>query len=501
MFTFLRFNELCLYSRDAIKVIFAVAQIGNRFRCYPTPAQEKTLLRWIGCQRNIYNSKVGEDRYFRRFARQSLSLTGEFAPIDQQYSQFKSELTPWLSEVPGVVLRNGAVLWKQAYERYFSKLGGRPGTHTKHGKQSVWLTSEVFKFVPVVDADTGEITGHQLHIGIPKFPVGVLAFKAHKDYKRPASLHISIHAGRWHVSFNYDDNIPEPTDQDITAWLVQFDEAKLRTMTVGLDRGVVIPVATSDGQAFDFSPVQKARLDQNTLAKKRWQRRQARRTKGSKGWIKAKRRVARYSRYGADVRRDVAHKTSHTLANNPQTTLFVFEALKVENMTARARGSIEEPGKNVRQKAGLNRRILASMWGQTKVFLQYKARRQGKLCIDVPPHYSSQECAACGHIHKDNRRLQAEFVCQRCGHSDNADHNASKVIAQRGVTLLLSGQSSRKEKKKCRITKRKAIGAESSESAAVMPPTLGETTVSRLGGNTPALWSLNRETPATSQRL
>jgi putative transposase len=436
-------------------------------------------LQWIGCQRYIYNSKVGEDRYFRRFASKSLSLTGEFAPIDQQYSPFKSELTPWLSEVPGVVLRHGAVLWKPADDRYFSKRGGRPVTHTKHGQPSVWLTSEQFKFVPV----------------------GVLAFKAHKEYQRPASLHISIHAGRWHVSFNYDDNIPEPTDQDITAWRMPFDEAQLRTMTVGLDRGLAILVATSDGQAFDFSPVQKARLDPNTLSKKRGQRRQARRTQGSKGWIKAKRRVARYRRYGADVRRDVAHKTSHTLANTPQNPLFVFEALKVENLTARARGCIEEPGKNVRQKAGLNRRILASMWGQTKVFLQYKVRRQGKLCIDVPPHDSSQECAACGHIHKDNRRLQAEFVCQRCGHSDNADRNASKVIAQRGVTRLLCGQSGRKVKKKCRITKRKAIGAESSESAAVMPPTLGETTVSRLGGNTPALWSLNRKTPATSQRL
>ena len=476
-------------------------QIGNSFRCYPTPAQAQTLLQWIGCQRNIYNSKVGEDQYFRRFARKSLSLTGEFAPIDQQYSQFKTELTPWLSEVPSVVLRNGAVLWKQAYGRYFSKLGGRPVTHTKHGKQSVWLTAELFKFVPVVDAETGEITGHQLHIGIKKFAVGVLAFKAHKDYKLPASLHISIHAGRWHVSFNYDDNIPEPSDKDITAWLVQFAEAELRTMTVGLDRGVTIPVATSDGQAFDFSPIQKERLDQNTLAKKRWQRRQARRTKGSKGWIKAKRRDARYSRYGADVRRDVAHKTSHTLVNNPQHKLFVFEALKVKNMTASAKGTIEAPGKNVRQKTGLNRSILASTWGQTKVFLQYKARRQGKLCIDVPPHYSSQGCAACGNIHKDNRLSQAEFVCQRCGNSDNADSNASKVIAQRGVTLLLSGQGGRKEKKKCRITKSKKIGAESSESAALLPPTLGETTVSRLGGNTPTLWSLNRETPATSQRL
>ena len=43
-------------------------QIGNRFRCYPTPAQAQTLLQWIGCQRYVYNAKVGEDQYFRRFS-------------------------------------------------------------------------------------------------------------------------------------------------------------------------------------------------------------------------------------------------------------------------------------------------------------------------------------------------------------------------------------------------------------------------------------------------
>lgn len=119
-------------------------QIGNRFRCYPTPAQAQTLLRWIGCQRHIYNAKVGEDRYFRQFARKSLAHAGQHAPIDQQYAQFKTEITPWLAEVPSPVLRNGAVLWKQAYSRFFAKLGGRPTIHKKIGKQSVWLTSELF---------------------------------------------------------------------------------------------------------------------------------------------------------------------------------------------------------------------------------------------------------------------------------------------------------------------------------------------------------------------
>ena len=87
---------------------------GYRFRCYPTDDQARTLRQWIGCQRFIYNAKVGEDRYFRRFAKSALALTGTPIPIDQTYAPFKTDLTPFLADVPAVVLRNGAVRWKQA---------------------------------------------------------------------------------------------------------------------------------------------------------------------------------------------------------------------------------------------------------------------------------------------------------------------------------------------------------------------------------------------------
>ena len=234
-------------------------QIGNRFRFYPTPAQAQTLLAWIGCQRFIYNAKVGEDRYFRAFARKSLAHVGEFAPIDQQYSHFKTEQTPWLSDVPSQILRNGAVLWKQAYGRYFSKLAGRPAIHRKTGEQSVWITSELFTFKPVLNKDTGEIS-FTLHIGTPKFALGQIKFTAHKDFKPAASIHISINAGRWHVSFNYDDGVLEPSMQETTEYLMQFTERELASVAVGLDRGVNIPLAASDGQTFGFTAIQGKRL-------------------------------------------------------------------------------------------------------------------------------------------------------------------------------------------------------------------------------------------------
>ncbi|MDD2610101.1 MAG: transposase [Giesbergeria sp.] len=472
-------------------------QIGNRFRCYPTPAQEKVLLQWIGCQRFIYNAKVQEDRYFRTFARKSLDHTGQFAPIDQQYSQFKHpELTPWLSEVPSQLLRNGAAKWMQAYSRFFAGLAGRPTIQAKYGKQSVWLTRELFSFEPIKD-ETGKVTHHLLHLGTKKHPLDCLAFTAHRDYALPASIHLSIHAGRWHVSFNYDDGIAEPSVEEITQWLRSFSTAELSSVTLGLDRGVKIPLAASNGQQFDFRAIEKKRLTQQEKRKKRWQRRQARRVKGSGRWKKAKQRVAQCQQYATDLRRDFCHQTSHALVADPAYKLYVFEALKVKNMTASAKGDTEKPGKNVQQKAGLNRAILASGWGQIKVYTQYKALRAGKLCIEVPAHYSSQECSHCGFTHPDNRHSQAAFVCQSCHCTDNADTNAAKVLVKRGVALMLGEGVAKKKVKRARVKKQK-VGAECSKPAGANQPTLVETWVNRPDGNILAYRSMKRETPATT---
>ena len=129
---------------------------GYRFRLYPTPEQQQTLLRWIGCQRLIYNAKVQEDRYFRRFAQRMVGTAGQPVPVDQQYRQFITECTPFLRDVPSQILRNGAAKFRQAYQRFFKKLGGRPKIKKKSGRQAVWLTKELFVFIPQFD-QTGAI--------------------------------------------------------------------------------------------------------------------------------------------------------------------------------------------------------------------------------------------------------------------------------------------------------------------------------------------------------
>jgi hypothetical protein len=225
---------------------------GCLFRAYPTLQQIAILLRWIGCQRFIYNSKVGENRYFRAFAGKFLSNTGLFAPIDQQYRQFKSELTPWLDEVPSQVLRNGAYKWAQAYQRYFKGLGGRPVLKRRHGKQSVWLTKELFDFIEFTNPTT-QRKELKLRIGTAKYPVGILEFTAHRDFKIPASIHLSVHGGRWSISFNADTERVEPDEAQTLAALKMLSAEELAPLTLGLDRGVTVPLVGSDRQKWDIS--------------------------------------------------------------------------------------------------------------------------------------------------------------------------------------------------------------------------------------------------------
>jgi hypothetical protein len=57
--------------------------------------------------------------------------------------------------------------------------------------------------------------------------------------------------------------------------------------------------------------------------------------------------------------------------------------------------------------------------------------------IEIDPKYSSQECSCCGYISPTNRDRE-KFLCEACGHLDDADFDASKVIAARGARVLAS---------------------------------------------------------------
>ena len=139
------------------------------------------------------------------------------------------------------------------------------------------------------------------------------------------------------------------------------------------------------------------------------------------------------------LRHDFRHRiTTHVIkqviAN--RNDLLVTEDLRITNMTRSARGTQSNPGRNVRAKSGLNRRILQQGWGYAQGMFDYKAARAGIRHIRVYPGGTSQTCAQCGKRDPASRISQAEFRCTSCGHEANADRNASINIGDRGLHYL-----------------------------------------------------------------
>ena len=86
--------------------------------------------------------------------------------------------------------------------------------------------------------------------------------------------------------------------------------------------------------------------------------------------------------------------------------------MKLMNMTKSARGSIAEPGTNVRQKAGLNRVLADAAPGRLISMISYKAESAGGTMIKVDPKNTSRTCSSCGII--DAAQLSKSRYRCRC---------------------------------------------------------------------------------------
>jgi putative transposase len=199
---------------------------------------------------------------------------------------------------------------------------------------------------------------------------------------------------------------------------------------VGIDMGVVRFATLSDGTF--LAPLNSFRRHEAAL--RRAQQALSRKTRHSSNWRKARARVQKIHAAIANVRRDYLHKASSAISKNH--TVVCIEDLPVGNMSASAAGNIEEPGKNVRAKAGLNKAILDQGWFELRRQLEYKMQWRGGRCMAVPPQYTSQTCPACGHVDAGNRKEQAHFACLACKYEENADVVGAINILSRGMQML-----------------------------------------------------------------
>lgn len=315
--------------------------------------------------------------------------------------------TQWLKDSHSQPLQQSLKDLERAYKNFFQNRAAFP-RFKKRGQ------NDAFRYPQGVKLDQ-----ENSRIFLPK--LGWMRYRNSRQVTGVVkNVTVSQSCGKWYISIQTESEVSTPVHPSASM--------------VGLDAGVAKLATLSDGTVFE--PVNSFQKNQKKLA--RLQRQLSRKVKFSNNWQKQKRKIQRLHSRIANIRRDYLHKVTTTVSKNH--AMIVIEDLKVSNMSKSAAGTVSQPGRNVRAKSGLNRSILDQGWYEMRRQLEYKQLWSGGQVLAVPPAYTSQRCACCGHTAKENRLSQSKFRCQVCGYTANADVNGARNILAAGHAVLACGE-------------------------------------------------------------
>ncbi len=458
-------------------------QLAYKFKLRPTEEQIKLLFDWQHKVGYLQNRSLGDriatynntfiqgdccDLYSRReicgsYLYCDLETRTLFSPLHCSVSKSASLGYPWKTDNPK--LRRT----KPDKDGNIKPFNPRRSAVELH---SSWLT-EFKKTHPeysTVNADVLQQSLRHVDSAFNKFftsGAGFPNFKQHKDVGfefKPGTVKISGNYITFPTlgtfTFFKSREIPDSWEirtttinRDVDGWYVSVllrDETvpdlparaaqECRTIQ-GADVGIKKLVALSDGTMLEnpqFLKKSKRRLSLR-------QRRVSRKQKGSNNRKKAARALARTHQKIRRQREDNQWKAAKRIANNADIT--VFEDLNIKAMKSRCKPKLDpETGVYLKNgqaaKSALNKAISDAAWYSLRQKTKHQASKLGNLVIEVDPKYTSQECPECHHISSANRDKE-KFICEECGHADDADTNGAVNLAHRGVTFL--GESSPKK--------------------------------------------------------
>ena len=320
----------------------------------------------------------------------------EFYSLGKHFVLIRKHYAPWLQEYSCAIVRGSLQPIETAYKKFYKGNGGLPQFHAQYKRDDSF---------PLVTG-TFKLEGQSLHIQ----KIGQFHMTGNNPYPNAIAKSGTVkqECGNWYAYIVYE---------------VEIEESDRMMCEVGIGRNVK-QITCSNGTVYELP-------NTSTLEarKRRYQRKMARRqcgnrkhkTKPSNRYLRAKHQHAVTSKKIVQVRTNWCHQVSRELSN--KYSLVHLEELNIKGITASAKGTLNNPGKNVKAKTSLNRSILNSCWGKLQQCLDYKTNTNY-----VNSAYTSRICYVCGHVDKDNRKTQANFLCKACGHRDNADVNAALNI-------------------------------------------------------------------------
>lgn len=371
---------------------------GFKYEILPDGRQRRLIRKYCGTCRYVYNRTLAIEKHL--YETDKSHRWNAIEAINRL--PLWKEKQSWLRQCPAQAQQQSIRQLDRAYQNFFAGRSNFP-RFRKKGENDSFLYPQ---------AQQCRIDAGNNRIFFPK--LGWVRFRCSRPILgTPKNFTVSIKAKRFYVSIQTEREVEIPS---------------MISSEVGIDLGVKRLVTLSDGSFFEprdlTKEIKKLKQLQRTLSRMK---------KFGKNWNKQKDRITREQVHIANCRKDYLHKISTKLAKNHG--LIFVEDLKIANMTKSAKGTLDNPGKNVKAKSGLNRSILQQGWGMFCSMLEYKVCDRGGQVVYVDPRNTSRTCPRCQYVSKDNRKTQAHFKCLHCGFELNADHVGAINVLGAGIAL------------------------------------------------------------------
>lgn len=376
-----------------------------KYRLYPTADQKQKIDQWFGICRLVFN--LGLEIKIRAYKEHQKSMSS--FDLCYQLVDLKKEFS-WVSEVDSQALQASVNRIDKAFKGFFERgCVGYPKFKNKGGRQSFQCPN-----------NKREIDWENKTLTIPKIPgIPIRIPKKRKFEGKIKTVTISrTPTGEYYASILVDNEKKLPKKATVKP-----------KSSIGIDLGIKHFAVTSAGDKIPNQGHLKS-----SLKKLKYLQRRLRNKKNKKSIRRKKAvlRIAKLHQRIANQRKDFLHKLSTRLIRENQTIF--LEDLNIKGMSTSAKGTIDDPGSNVKQKSGLNRSIMDASWSMFVGFLKYKGEWRGSNVLHIGRFVpSSKECSCCHTVNETLTLEDREWICANCGVLHDRDENAAKIIKYYGL--------------------------------------------------------------------